>query len=252
MRPILIQIGELAIPSYGVMLVFSFIVAIILVRRTAKKFGIPPITIDDLVFYLMLGVIVGGRALYVIFHWAQYGNDILGIFRIWEGGMMFFGGLVGGFLAVMFYLKKEKIPMLKITDIMAPAIALGQFFTRIGCFLNGCCFGLPSTLPWAVTFPRDSVAGSSLIGDQLLHPTQIYSSLFGLALFFFLRKRLLKPHQRGDIFALYLIFSGGFRFGIDFIRYYENNANFLINQIVALGLVVIGVIILTKTNRKKD
>lgn len=234
------------------MLALSFLVALWLVRRTAKKFNIPPFIIDDLAFYLMLGVIVGGRVLYAVFHWAQYENDILGIFRIWEGGMMFFGGFIGGFVCGVFYLKKKNISILQIADLIAPAIALGQFFTRIGCFLNGCCFGIPSTLPWAITFPKECVAGSSPIGDQALHPTQIYSSLFGLALFFFLHKRLGVPHRRGDIFALYLIFSGGFRFGIDFIRFYENRANFIINQIVALGLVVVGVVILIKNLKKKD
>jgi phosphatidylglycerol:prolipoprotein diacylglycerol transferase len=234
------------------MLALSFLAALWLVRRTAKKFNIPSIIIDDLAFYLMLGVIIGGRLLYVVFHWAQYENDILGIFRIWEGGMMFFGGFIGGFLCGVFFLKRKKISILHITDLVAPAIALGQFFTRIGCFLNGCCFGIPSTLPWAITFPSECVAGSSAVGDQPLHPTQLYSSLFGLALFFFLQKRLFTPHRRGDIFALYLIFSGGFRFGIDFIRFYENSANFIINQIVALGLVIVGVIILIKNLKKKD
>jgi phosphatidylglycerol:prolipoprotein diacylglycerol transferase len=234
------------------MLALSFLVALWLVRRTAKKFNIPPFIIDDLAFYLMLGVIIGGRVLYVVFHWAQYQNDILGIFRIWEGGMMFFGGFIGAFLVGVFYLKRKKISILQIADLVAPAIALGQFFTRIGCFLNGCCFGTPSTLPWAVTFPEECAAGSSPVGNQALHPTQLYSSLFGLLLFLFLQKRLNVPHRRGDIFALYLIFSGGFRFGIDFIRFYENSANFIINQIVALGLVIVGAIILIKNLKKKD
>ena len=250
MRPVLIQIGEFAIPSYGIMLVVSFLFAIWFAKRYAKKFNISTIIIENLAFYLMLGVIVGGRFLYVIFHWSQYENDLLGIIRIWEGGMMFFGGFIGGFLAAMFYLRKEKIPILQIADIIAPAIALGQFFTRIGCFLNGCCFGLPSNLPWAVKFPDACVAGASPIGDQTLHPTQLYSSLFGLLLFFFLKNILFKPHRRGEIFAFYLTFSGCFRFGIDFIRYYEDSANFWINQVVAIGLVAVGIIILIKASSK--
>lgn len=164
---------------------------------------------------------------------------------------MFFGGFIGGFLAAVFYLQKEKIPILHVADLIAPAIALGQFFTRIGCFLNGCCFGLPSTLPWAIKFPAHCAAGASPVGDQPLHPTQLYSSLFGLLLFFFLKNILFKPHRRGEVFALYLIFSGGFRFGIDFIRYYEDSANFWINQIVAIGLAVVGVIIFVRASSKR-
>ncbi len=240
------------IPSYGLMLAVSFLAAIFFAKRAVKKFNISPMIIENLAFYLMLGVIIGGRILYVIFHWSQYENDILGIFRIWEGGMMFFGGFVGGFIASILYLKKEQISILPIADIIAPAIALGQFFTRIGCFLNGCCFGTPSTLPWAVQFPEDCVAGFSPVGKFSLHPTQIYSSLFGLALFFFLWNMLYRPHKTGMIFALYLIFSGGFRFGIDHIRYYENSANFWINQVIALGLIAVGAIIFTRALHKRN
>jgi phosphatidylglycerol:prolipoprotein diacylglycerol transferase len=252
MRPILIQIGPLEIPAYGVMLVVSFLAAIIIAKREAKKFNISPLVIENLAFYLMLGVIIGGRIFYVIFHWSHYENDILGIFRIWEGGMMFFGGFIGGFLVSMLYLNKEKISILKMGDIISPAIALGLFFTRIGCFLNGCCFGIPSSLPWAIKFPEQCVAGASPIGDQYLHPTQIYTSLFGLALFFFLKNKLHKPHQRGEIFSLYLISHGAFRFGVDFIRYYEDASNFWINQAIALGLVIIGAVILIKAYRRKN
>jgi prolipoprotein diacylglyceryltransferase len=97
-----------------------------------------------------------------MFHWGQYEYDILGIIRIWEGGMMFFGGFIGGFLAGMIYLKKQKISVLQVADIAAPAIAIGVFFTRIGCFLNGCCFGTPSTLPWAIKFPAHCVMGNKI------------------------------------------------------------------------------------------
>jgi phosphatidylglycerol:prolipoprotein diacylglycerol transferase len=249
MRPVLIQIGDFALPSYGLMLVISFISAILFVRHAAKKFKISPLVIENLAFYLMCGVIIGGRLLYVIFHWHQYESDILGIVRIWEGGMMFYGGFIGGLLASILYLHKEHVSVLLLGDVIAPAIGLGTFFTRIGCFLNGCCFGIPSSLPWAIRFPRNCVAGCSPVADYALHPTQLYSSLFGLALFFFLWKRLYSVHKQGEVFALYLILSGGFRFGIDFIRYYEDNANFLINQIIALALVVIGVIILVKARK---
>lgn len=251
MRPILIQFGEIALPSYGVMLVTSFICAILYVRKAVKKFNISLIMIENLAFYVMVGVIIGGRLLYVIFHWYQYENDLLGIIRIWEGGMMFFGGFIGALIAGIIYLRKEKTSVLKVADIIAPAIALGTFFTRIGCFLNGCCFGKPSTLPWAIKFPPHCVAGASPVGDLALHPTQIYTSLFGLALFFFLNKRLSKPHKIGIVFSLYLIFSGAFRFGIDFIRYYENAANLWINQVISFAIVGAGIILYVKASQTK-
>jgi phosphatidylglycerol:prolipoprotein diacylglycerol transferase len=249
-RPILIQIGELGIPSYGIMLALSFLIAILLVKRAAKHFSISPVIIENLAFYLMLGVIIGGRLLYVVFHWPQYEHDLLGIIRVWEGGMMFFGGFLGGVVASLLYLRKEKLSVLLFGDIVVPAIALGEFFTRIGCFLNGCCFGTPSSLPWAMTFPGNCVAGGSPVGDYALHPTQIYTALFSVALFFFLNKRLYNKHKTGEILSMYLVFSGIFRFSIDFIRYYENAANFWVNQIIAIAIVLTGVIIFVRISKK--
>jgi len=250
MRPVLIDLGGIEIPAYGLMLVISFLAALWYVRRNAPRFGISAIVVENLAFYIMIGVIIGGRLLYAVFHWSLYEHDILGILRIWEGGMMFFGGFVGGFLFGALYLRKQGISVLEISDLVAPALGLGLFFTRIGCFLNGCCFGKPSVLPWAIRFPPECVAGSSPLGGQALHPTQLYESAFGLALFFFLNNRLGKSIRKGAIFSQFLIFYGGFRFGIDFIRYYENSANFWINQAIAIGLVVVGVILLLKRAEK--
>jgi phosphatidylglycerol:prolipoprotein diacylglycerol transferase len=250
MRPVLIELGGIEIPAYGVMLALSFLAALWYVKRKAPKFGISSIVVENLAFYIMLGVIIGGRLLYAAFHWPQYEHDILGIFRIWEGGMMFFGGFLGGFLLGALYLRRQRISIRKISDVVAPAMGLGLFFTRIGCFLNGCCFGLPSTLPWAVRFPANCVAGTSPVGGFTLHPAQLYESIFGLALFFFLNNRLRQSTGKGAVFAQFLIFYGGFRFGIDFIRYYENSANFWINQIIAIGLVVAGAVIILRSAKQ--
>jgi phosphatidylglycerol:prolipoprotein diacylglycerol transferase len=233
------------------MLVISFLVAIFFVRKIARQNGISPAVVENLAFYLMLGVIIGGRLLYVIFHWSQYEQNLLDIISLWKGGMMFFGGFIGGLIASILYLRKQKISILKFGDIVAPAIGLGEFFTRIGCFLNGCCFGLPAHLPWAVKFPSDCPAGSSSVGGEALHPTQLYSSLFGFFLFMFLWYRLKRPHGTGQIFALYLILSGLFRFSIDFLRYYEDAGNFWINQIIALAVALAGLYMLLRSRSAK-
>jgi phosphatidylglycerol:prolipoprotein diacylglycerol transferase len=244
-RPELFRVGDFALPSYGMMLVISFLTAIFFVRRTAKKRGIDPNLVENLAFYLMLGVIIGGRLLYVIFHWQQYDQNPLDIFALWKGGMMFFGGFIGGLIASILYLRKEKISISVFADIIAPAIALGTFFTRIGCFLNGCCFGQPSSLPWAVKFPPGCAAGKYQVhqGIERLHPTQLYSSIFGFLLFFFLWHRLKQPHKDGQVFSLYLLSYGTFRFLIDFLRYYEDAANFWINQLIALGIAITGLVL---------
>ncbi|MEO0205793.1 MAG: prolipoprotein diacylglyceryl transferase [candidate division WOR-3 bacterium] len=247
MRPLLIKFDGFGIPSYGTMLVISFIVALFLVKKEAKKYNISPVVIENLAFWLMIGVIIGGRILYVIFHPHEF-RDIISIFQIWNGGMMFFGGFIGALIAGIIYVKRQKLSVSLLSDIISPSIALGEFFTRIGCFLNGCCFGIPTALPWGVHFPNGSFADSAGL-DCSIHPTQLYSSLFGLFLFFFLQRMLHRKHTQGEIFAYFLIFYAGFRFGVDFIRYYENSANFLINQIISLVIVLAGIVLLIRAKK---
>lgn len=247
MRPVLIKFDGIGIPSYGTMLVISFIVALFLVKREAKKHNISPVLIENLAFWLMVGVIIGGRLLYVLFHLNEF-RDIISIFEIWNGGMMFFGGFIGAFIAGVIYVKKQNLSISLLSDIISPSIALGEFFTRIGCFLNGCCFGTPTELPWGIHFPNGSFADRAGL-DCAIHPTQLYSSLFGLLLFFLLQRMLHRPHSRGSIFAYFLIFYGGFRFGVDFVRYYENISNLLINQLISIIIVIAGIFILIKTKR---
>lgn len=242
MRPTLIEIGPVALPSYGLMLLLSFLVALLLVKRAARRFGIAPVFVENLAFWIMVGVIVGGRLLFVLFHIQDYRHDLIQVFKIWTGGMMFFGSFVGALVAAVIYVRRHKVPALLLADIISPSLGLGEFFTRIGCFLNGCCFGIPSNLPWAITFPVNSMPASAY-PDCALHPTQLYSSLFGLILFFFLQKGLPRRHHRGELFAIYLIASGVFRFGIDFIRHYENRANLLINQFISVAVIGAGIVL---------
>jgi phosphatidylglycerol:prolipoprotein diacylglycerol transferase len=251
MRPTLIQIGPIHLPSYGVMLLISFIVALFLVKRSAKHYGISPAFVENLAFWIMVGVIVGGRLLFVFFHWHDFEEDIILIFEIWTGGMMFFGSFIGALVAGLLYVRKQKVSPLLLADLISPSLGLGEFFTRIGCFLNGCCFGIPSALFWAVKFPQGSLPASAYSCDTPLHPTQLYSSLFGLLLFFFLQKRLGEKHFRGELFATYLVVSGLFRFGVDFIRHYDNTANLLVNQFISGATVIAGIIMLVLAYRKK-
>ncbi len=247
MRPLLIKFDGFGLPSYGTMLVISFIVALFLVKREARKHNIAPVLIENLAFWLMVGVIIGGRLLYVLFHLSEF-KDVISIFEIWNGGMMFFGGFIGAFVAGAIYVMKQKLSLTLLSDIVSPSIALGESFTRIGCFLNGCCFGLPTDLPWGVHFPRGSFAYHAGL-DCSIHPTQLYSSLFGLLLFFFLQKMLHRPHRQGEVFSYFLIVYGGFRFGVDFVRFYENSANLLINQIISAVIVLAGVVLLIKVKK---
>ncbi|MBS4015838.1 MAG: prolipoprotein diacylglyceryl transferase [Candidatus Latescibacteria bacterium] len=240
MHPTLIKIGSLQIYSYGLFLFLSFLIGTKLVEVRAKKFGVSSESITNLALIVLISVIVGARLLYVIFHWSEFANDVIGIVAFWRGGLgglMFFGGFIFAMIAGILYVRHKKMPVYKMFDAIAPALVLGEGLTRIGCFLNGCCFGKPTDSCLGMIFSRHSAAGYTF--HVPIHPTQLYSSLAGFVLFvmaLILEKKHLKD---GVLFGIILIFYSLFRFGIDFIRYYEDSANFWVNQIIAIGFFVL-------------
>uniref|UniRef100_A0A7C4CB37 Phosphatidylglycerol--prolipoprotein diacylglyceryl transferase n=1 Tax=candidate division WOR-3 bacterium TaxID=2052148 RepID=A0A7C4CB37_UNCW3 len=246
MFPSLLRIGGLQIYSYGVMLFLSFLLGIWIVEQRAKRFGVDPKKITDLALWVLIAVVVGSRLFYVAFHWHEFSGDLVAIVRFWDSrqpglsGLMFYGGFLGAFAAGLVFVAVNRLPLVKLLDAVAPAIVLGEGLTRIGCFLNGCCFGVPTGCRLGVEFPLHSPAGAQF-PHQMIHATQLYSSLAGFVLFglalLLERKRL----RDGILFALILVLYSLFRFGIDFVRYYEDAANFWGNQVVAIALTALGV-----------
>jgi phosphatidylglycerol:prolipoprotein diacylglycerol transferase len=244
MHPILLKLGSLQLYSYGLMLFLSFVVGIVLTEYRAKKLGVDPRQITDLALWVLLAVVVGSRLFYVAFHWDDFKHNLLDIVKFWGNppglsGLMFYGGFIGAFIAGLVFVRLNRLPVVKLLDAVSPAIMLGEGLTRIGCFLNGCCFGREAHSFPGMVFPPESPAGATFHGVPI-HPTQLYSSaagftLFGLALL--LGRRRLKD---GVQFSVILILYSLFRFGIDFVRYYENRANFWGNQVVSLALAAVG------------
>ncbi|MCD4690857.1 prolipoprotein diacylglyceryl transferase [bacterium] len=180
MHPILLHLGSLPIRSYGLMIALAFAISIWLARRRAPARGIDPDTIIDLSFFVIISSIAGARLTYVIVQWEHYAGNPLTALRIWDGGLALYGGILAGILCGLWFFRRRGINMWEGTDVMTPPLALGVGIGRIGCFLNGCCFGKPCSLPWAVAFPADSGAGSWFPGGPL-HPTQVYESLAAFA-----------------------------------------------------------------------
>lgn len=255
MLPVLLRVGNFQLYSYGVMLFISFVLGIMIVERRAQRFGVEPKKITDLALWVLLAVVVGSRLFYVAFHWDEFRHDLLGIIRFWGNppglsGLMFYGGFLAAFAVGLLYVRLNRLPLLKMLDAVAPALVLGEGFTRIGCFLNGCCFGRPTDCPLGMVFPPGSAAGAQFPG-QPIHPTQLYSSLAGFLLFglaLLLERRRLRP---GLLFAIILLLYSLFRFGIDFVRFYENTANFWGNQVVALGLSLLAAVLIIILTRKR-
>lgn len=209
MRPILFEFGSFRIFSYGVMVALGFVIAVILAARKAGKAGLEPVRIYDIGLYSLLFGLAGARLLHVLLNIGYYSANIREVIMLNRGGLAFQGGLVAGFAAAVFYVNRFRMPLWKTADLMSPYIALGQAIGRIGCFLNGCCYGIPTDLPLGVRF-----AG---LPDKV-HPVQLYSSLALFALFFVLLSLYRKKMFDGSVFLSYILLYSGGRFLFDFIR----------------------------------
>ena len=222
MYPTILRIGNFHIYSYGVLLFISFLIGTKLVEMRAKKFGVESSKITDLALLTLIMVVVGARLLYVILHWSDFDHHLISIIDFWHGGLgglMFFGGFVSALVVGIIYIRKGKMPILKMLDAAAPAIVLGEGLTRIGCFLNGCCFGKPTHSFLGVIFPLQCPAGDTFRRPIPIHPTQLYSSLAGFILFIVALKLEKKHLKDGLLFGIIMMFYALFRFGIDFVRY---------------------------------
>ncbi|MGH7939509.1 MAG: prolipoprotein diacylglyceryl transferase [Limisphaerales bacterium] len=207
MDPIAFHHGFVTIHWYGVMIALAFVAGLSTATLRARRENISAERIGDVVLWLMVGSILGARVVYVTTYWPEFaGQSIWEIFAIWHGGLVYYGGLMGGIAGGLAYMVWKKMPIWKTADVLAPSIALGSFFGRMGCLLNGCCYGKPTDLPWAITFTNP--VAHELSGTPLnipLHPTEIYDGALNLALYFFLAWLFRRKKFDGQIFATYLI-----------------------------------------------
>jgi phosphatidylglycerol:prolipoprotein diacylglycerol transferase len=215
MYPILLELGPLKIFTYGLLVATGFFIAILLASKQGEKEGMDPQVIMDLCFYILLSAIIGARVLYVVVEYKYFVDHPLDIFKVWKGGLVFYGGLVLGVIVAMRIAISKKLPIWKTADILAPSIAIGQAIGRWGCLFAGCCYGTKTDLPWGITF-SDPKSLAPL--NVALHPTQIYLSLnailiFGILVWFRKRKKF-----DGQLFCLYGILYSIGRFIIEYFR----------------------------------
>ena len=217
MYSILFQFGNFHIYAYGFFIVAGLITAVVLAGLKIRKsnIGISFENVVDLFFYTVLSALIGSRILFVLINFDVYRQHPMKIFKIWEGGLVFYGGLVLAVIVAFWYMKWHRLPIWKVADLISPLIALGLFFGRIGCFLAGCCYGKETSLPWGVVFKNpDSLARLNVP----LHPTQLYDAANGLAIFFFLNWMERRKTFDGQIFWLFLFLYSITRFFIEIFR----------------------------------
>lgn len=240
MHPIIAKIGPLFIYSYGLMVALGFAVAILLAYREATRFGIDKDRVIDFGIVVLLGGLIGARLFFVLTNITYYIANPLEIINLTKGGLVWYGGFLMGILVGIVFVKKNNINFWNGADLMAPFIALAQSIGRLGCFLNGCCYGIiaPKDYALGVKFPHEEV---------LRHPTQIYESVVLLIVFLILREWQGKRHFKGEIFLGYAMLYSLSRFLLEFLR--GDNPKILlgltISQIVSIAILAACLIILT-------
>jgi phosphatidylglycerol:prolipoprotein diacylglycerol transferase len=231
----------LPLPAYGTALMVGFLLAVWMARRRSRVLGLAPVEILDMGMFAIIGGVLGARVLYVVLYPGQFfygrgdagllgwlGGSFLRVIATWNGGLAFYGGLVGGMLALWLYTRSRKIPFVDVLDFAAAPAAVGLAVTRVGCFMNGCCFGKPSNLPWAVRFPPDSPAqleqskhglGSPDGFSLPVHPAQLYETLFGLTLAAFIWFAVY-PRRKfaGQAACTFGVLYATWRFSNEFLR----------------------------------
>jgi phosphatidylglycerol:prolipoprotein diacylglycerol transferase len=250
MHPVVIEWGKLVIHSYGLMLALSFLLGIWLARWRAKKADLDPNVVSDVGFWIIISAIVGSRLYYVILHPEEFQGQWGAVFnpfhggQVGIGGLVMYGGFIGAILAGVLFFKLKKLPFLPYADAVAPSIGVGIFLTRIGCFLNGCCFGAPHEGTCSVSFPISSPAGhyQHQLDAAGLYPSQLFESLGGLAIALIVvavgRKRVFTGLQ----FYLTGILYAVLRFAVDYSRYYSKDemiGGLSHNQVVCIALFVL-------------
>jgi len=254
MHPILLQLGPITLRTYGALVVLAFLAALRVSRIGAPLRGIPENFLLDLIAILILTGLLGARLFYVLLNASYFLEHPFEIVKIWEGGLVFYGGFFTATAAGIWFTSRRKIRVGKVANCLAPALALGQAIGRLGCFFAGCCYGRPTSVPWAVTF-KDPASLAPLGVD--LHPTQIYESIGDLVIATILWILLVRrPDSKGDIFWLYVLLYGILRFAVEFLRGDDRGptlGGLFPSQIIALiAILVAGSVIIAKQTTKND
>ncbi len=244
--PVAISLGPVKVHWYGLMYLVGFLAFWWLgkIRARQAHVVVKPEQVGDMLFYAVLGVVLGGRIGYVIFYnFPQFLQDPLMIFRVWQGGMSFHGGLLGVMLAMWVYQRKHGWGFWSIMDFVAPMVPIGLGAGRIGNFINGELWGRVTDLPWGMVFPQG--------GPLPRHPSQLYEALLeGLVLFLILWFFSSKPRPLGAVSGLFLVGYGIFRFSVEFVREPDRHIGYLafdwftLGMLLTLPMIVAGLVIM--------
>jgi phosphatidylglycerol:prolipoprotein diacylglycerol transferase len=259
MFPIFFHAGPIVLHTYGLMIALGFILAYQVARGEFRRRGMVGADgempqLETSVWHIMIGALIGARVAYTILNgWTDFLADPLSFFKIWEGGLVFYGGAIGGFIGLLIASRRWPGTLLRMTDAFAAPLLLGQAFGRIGCFSAGCCYGRPTSAPWGVTFTNPNALAPLY---EKLHPTQLYESFGVLVLFLIALALSRRVREVGWLTVFYCVSYGVLRFAVEFWRGDDRGAfHFYLSpsQWGSLALIVLGqilgVMLLTREKR---
>ncbi|HET7844708.1 MAG TPA: prolipoprotein diacylglyceryl transferase [Xanthomonadales bacterium] len=268
--PVAVHLGPVPIRWYGLMYIAGGVVGLLLGRARWRqgRLAVERNSYEDLIFYAMLGVIVGGRIGYMLFYSHEWLRNPLAILKVWEGGMSFHGGLLGVILATVLWSRKQKKRFWDTIDFVAPLVPLGLGLGRLGNFIGGELWGAKTNAGWGVVFPNAlehlgltvpqlrAMFEQGLLNGEARHPTQLYEAfLEGVVMFAVLWWFSAKPRPRYAVSGLFALMYGVFRFAIEFVRQPDAQLGYLafgwvtMGQVLSLPLIVIGLVLLWLSRR---
>jgi phosphatidylglycerol:prolipoprotein diacylglycerol transferase len=218
---------NLTLHSFSVLVLLACFAALMLTSWRARREKLDPGVVSELAVWLLTGGIIGARLFYVVQH-PESVERLTDLFKIWQGGLVYYGCLIGGLVGSLLYWARHPFPFRPMADAVAPALAVGCAIGRVGCLLNGCCYGDPSDLPWAIRFPAQSLPWVRHVGDGLIppyattslavHPTQIYAAIDGLVMLGLLTAYFPYRRRDGEVMALLMVTYPISRFLIEGLR----------------------------------
>ncbi|MCL5935388.1 MAG: prolipoprotein diacylglyceryl transferase [Firmicutes bacterium] len=217
MHQILFYVGSFPVRSYGLMMALSMVCALALVWYLARRNGKYAEDVLDMGFYVLLAGLAGARLWEVIFTWDYYAGHLAEIPAVWHGGMSVQGSIIGGLLAVILYTRKHGIPFWEFGDMLAPGVLLGQAIGRLGCYLNGCCYGVPTTSAWGLVYPPGTDAFTEF-GATALFPAVLLEAAWDMAILALLIFLLARKPFHGFIATLYFALYAAGRIYIEIFR----------------------------------
>ncbi len=248
--------GFLHVRTYGLTLAIAFLVGTWLGLKEARRYGMDEDKFLTVILFTLIGSIFGARLLYVMEHIADYRQQWSSVLALWQGGLTLYGGIVAGTIVGLWMARRQGLRVWRVADALAPSLALGTAIGRVGCFLNGCCYGRPTRLPWGIVYPPDTFP-SIEFGATPIHPSQIYFSLTSLVLFAVMWRLRKRVRFAGQLFWGFIVAYALVRIPLDFTRAYEPGSvlgqvggfDVTESQLVSLALALFGFLMMLRLRR---